>query len=107
MVRPLNFDLLIFDRMVLVVDIIRYHYAVLLKLLLQKYRSARTLLFLPLYSPRLTSVERGWKLARRMTMHNRFVAALDGVLRLLENTQLATAEIMRHKSSATCKLLLT
>jgi transposase len=50
--------------MVLVLDIARYHYAVLLKPLLRKYRSARTLLFLPLYSPRLASVERSWKLAR-------------------------------------------
>jgi hypothetical protein len=33
-----------------------------------------------------------------MAMRNRFFAALDGVLRQLENTQLGTAEIMRHKS---------
>ena len=84
--------------MVPVLDIARYHHAVLLKPLLPKYRTVRTLLFLPLYSPRLASVERSGKLARRMAMHTRFFAALDGVLRPLENTQLATAEIMRHKS---------
>jgi transposase len=83
---------------VLVLDIARYHNAVLLKPLQPKYRTARTLLFLPLNSPRLASVERGWKLARRMAMRNRFFAALDGVLRALEKTQLGTAEIMRHKS---------
>jgi transposase len=52
--------------MMLVLDIARYHHGVVLKPLLQKYRTARTLLFLPLYSPRLAFVERGWKLARRM-----------------------------------------
>ena len=83
--------------MVLVLDIARYHHAVLLKPLLPKYRTVLTLLFLPLYSPQLTPVERGWKLARHMAVHNQFFAALNDVLRPLENTQLGTAEIMRHK----------
>ncbi len=83
--------------MVLVLDIARYHYASLLKPLPRKYRSARTL-FLLLYSLRLASVERGWKLTSRKARYNRFFTALDGVLQPLENAQLGTAEAMWHKS---------
>jgi hypothetical protein len=32
-----------------------------------------------------------------MAVHNQFFAALNDVLRPLENTQLGTGEIMRHK----------
>jgi len=67
-------------RMVVVLDNARYHHAVLLKPLLQKYRAVLTLLFLPPYSPQLAPIERVWKLARRMATHNRFFATLDEVL---------------------------
>jgi hypothetical protein len=39
-----------------------------------------TLLFLPADSPQLATVERVWKLARRLATHNRFFATLDDVL---------------------------
>ena len=90
-------------RMVLVLDNARYHHAVLLKPLLRKYRAVLTLLFLPPYSPQLAPIERVWKLARRLATHNRFFATLDDVLTAVStcfdrwrNTQLSTAEIMRH-----------
>ncbi|BFU89626.1 MAG: hypothetical protein NTAFB01_08130 [Nitrospira sp.] len=66
--------------MVLVLDNARYHHAVLLKPLLQKYRAVLTLLFLPPYSPHLAPIERVWKLTRRLATHNRFFATLDDVL---------------------------
>lgn len=67
-------------RMVLVLDNARYHHAVLLKPVLRKYRTVRTLLFLPPYSPQRAPIERVWKLARRLATHNRFFATLDAVL---------------------------
>jgi transposase len=67
-------------RMVLVLDNARYHHAILLKPLLRQYRTVRTLLFLPPYSPQLAPIERVWKLARRLATHNRFFATLDDVL---------------------------
>ena len=91
-------------RMVLVLDNARYHHAILLKPLLRTYRAVLTLLFLPPYSPQLAPIERVWKLARRLATHNRFFATLDDVLTAVStcfdrwsNTQLSTAEIMRHK----------
>ena len=64
----------------MVLDNARYHHAVLLKPLLQKYRAGLALLVLPPYRPQLAPVERVWKLARRMATHNRFFATLDDVL---------------------------
>jgi transposase len=64
-------------RMVMVLDNARYHHAILPKPLLRKYRAVLTLLFLPPYSPQLATIERVWKLARRMATHTRFFATLD------------------------------
>jgi transposase len=36
--------------------------------------------FLPPYSPELNPIERVWKLARRLCLHNRYFATLDEVL---------------------------
>jgi hypothetical protein len=47
---------------------------------LLRHRAALTLLFLLRYNPQLALVERVWKLARRITTHNRFFATLDDVL---------------------------
>ena len=66
--------------MVIVLDNAKYHHAILLKPLLLKYRKTLRLLFLPPYSPQLAPIERVWKLARRMAMHNRYFATLDAVL---------------------------
>lgn len=71
-------------RIVAVLDNARYHHAILLKPLLQKYRRHLTLLFLPPYSPQLAPIERVWKLTRRLALHNRYFATLVEVLEAVE-----------------------
>lgn len=67
-------------RIVVVLDNARYHHAVLLKPFLYRYRATLKLMFLPPYSPQLAPIERVWKLARRLVIHNRYFATLDAVL---------------------------
>jgi transposase len=50
---------------------------------LRKYRRVLSLLFLPPYSPQLASIERVWKLARRLATHNRYFATLAEVLNVV------------------------
>ena len=67
-------------RMIVVLDNARYHHAILLRPLLQKYRHLLSLLFLPPYSPQLAPIERVWKLARRLATHNRYFETLAEVV---------------------------
>lgn len=67
-------------RMVVVLDNARYHHAIFLKPLLRRYRRHLSLLFLPPYSPQLAPIERVWKLARRMALHNHYFATLADVI---------------------------
>ena len=71
-------------RIVAVLDNAKYHHAILLKPLLQKYRRHLMLLFLPPYSPQLAPIERVWKLTRRLAMHNRYFATLVEVLKAVD-----------------------
>lgn len=66
--------------MVLVLDNAAYHHAKLLGPLLRRLRRVLSFLFLPPYSPQLSTIERVWKLTRRMATHNRYFAALPAVL---------------------------
>ena len=68
-------------RMIVVLDNARYHHAVLLAPFLREHAPHLKLLFLPPYSPQLASIERVWKLTRRLATHNRYFATLDEVLR--------------------------
>jgi transposase len=67
-------------RMILVLDNARYHHAVLLRPFLHQHTAHLRLLFLPPYSPQLASIERVWKLTRRLATHNRYFATLGEVL---------------------------
>lgn len=67
-------------RLVVVLDNAKYHHAVLLAPLLRQYRRVLLLLFLLPYSPQLAPIERVWKLARRLVMHNTYFASLAQVL---------------------------
>lgn len=67
-------------RMVLVLDNAAYHHSRLLRPLLHKCRRVLSFLFLPPYSPQLSTIERVWKLTRRMATHNRYFATLAAVL---------------------------
>lgn len=67
-------------RMVIVLDNAKYHHARWLKPMLAKYRRLLTLLFLPPYSPQFNTIERLWKLARRLATHNRYFANLAALV---------------------------
>lgn len=67
-------------RLVVVLDNAKYHHARMLAPLLKKHRLALTLLYLPPYSPQLNSIERVWKLARRLATHNRYFPTLDALV---------------------------
>jgi transposase len=67
-------------RMIVVLDNARYHHAVILRPFLQKHAAQLRLLFLPPYSPQLASIERVWKLTRRLATHNRYFPTLEEVL---------------------------
>lgn len=71
-------------RMVVVLDNARYHHAVLLVPFLRKYRGVLQLQFLPPYSPQLAPIERVWKLARRIAIHNQYFATLAEVVDAVE-----------------------
>ncbi|MFN9028993.1 MAG: transposase [Betaproteobacteria bacterium] len=57
-----------------------YRHARSLRPLLHKHRRHRSLFFLPPYSPRLSTIERVWKLTRRLATHNRYFPTLPAVL---------------------------
>lgn len=67
-------------RLVLVLDNAKYHHARALQPWLRQQRKVLTLLFLPPYSPELNSIERVWKLTRRLATHNRHFPALENVI---------------------------
>jgi transposase len=67
-------------RMVVVLDNAAYHHARVLKPLLRKHRRHLSLFFLPPYSPQLSTIERVWKLTRRLATHNRHFPTLPAVL---------------------------
>lgn len=64
-------------KMVLVLDNARYHHARAIQPWLRQHNKVLSLDFLPPYSPELNSIERVWKLTRRLRTHNRYFAELD------------------------------
>ena len=68
------------SKIVIVVDNARWHHAKLLTPWLRKYRHALQLLFLPPYSPELNSIERVWKLTRRLCTHNQYFPAIEQLI---------------------------
>lgn len=67
-------------KMVLVLDNAPYHHARAIQPWLKKHRKELSLDFLPPYSPELNSIERVWKLTRRLRTHNRYFAELDELI---------------------------
>ncbi len=68
------------SKMVIVVDNARWHHAKLLTPWLRKYRHALQLLFLPPYSPELNTIERVWKLTRRLCTHNQYFPVIEQLI---------------------------
>lgn len=63
-------------KMVVILDNARWHHAKNIQPWLKKYRKYLQLDFLPPYSPDLNSIERVWKLTRRLRTHNRYFPVL-------------------------------
>jgi len=64
-------------KMVVVVDNARWHYARTIRPWLESNRERLILDFLPPYSPELNSIERVWKLTRRLCTHNQYFGTLQ------------------------------
>jgi transposase len=65
------------QKVVMVVDNVRYHHANRLKPILEKYKNRIELTFLPPYSPDLNPIERIWWYMRKKITHNRYLETID------------------------------
>jgi len=65
------------QKVVMVVDNVRYHHAKRLKPILEKYQNKLELIYLPAYSPDLNPVERIWWYMRKKISHNRYLETMD------------------------------
>lgn len=72
-------------KMVVVLDNARYHHARKLRPFLEERADRLELLFLPPYSPHLSPIERVWKLARRLAVHNLYFENLDMLVEAVES----------------------
>ena len=63
--------------LLLILDNSRYHHAKMLHPWLEEHKNEIQLLFLPPYSPDLNSIERVWKLTRKLCTHNRYFPSLE------------------------------
>jgi hypothetical protein len=64
-------------KMVVVLDNARWHHAKMITPWLKKHADVLRLDFLPPYSPDLNSIERVWKLVRRLCTHNMYFPELE------------------------------
>jgi len=70
-------------KMIVIVDNARWHHARKIKPWLRKHRNIIRLDFLPPYSPDLNSIERVWKLVRRLCTHNKYFATLEELVKIV------------------------
>jgi len=71
-------------RVAVIIDNAKYHHATMHKEWRFEQEPDFRLLFLPPYSPDLNPIERVWKLARRLRLHNRYFATLTMVTKTVE-----------------------
>jgi transposase len=64
------------SKIIMVVDNVRFHHAILLKQWLQKHNRIE-LVYLPPYSPELNPVERAWWYMRKKITHNRWLKSME------------------------------
>jgi len=69
---------------VVILDNARFHHAKLHKEWRELCQEYFALVFLPPYSPELNTIERTWKLTRRLCTHNRYFATLKEVITAVE-----------------------
>ena len=81
--------------MIVVLDNAHDHHAVLLRPFLCQHAKHLRLLFLPPYSTRHASIERVWKLARRLATHYRYVPPLEDVVKAVR-VKIGVARFMQR-----------
>jgi transposase len=64
------------EKLIIVLDNVRYHHAKKLKPFLEQNRERLELMFLPPYSPDLNPIERVWWFMRKKITHNRYLHTL-------------------------------
>lgn len=72
-------------KMAVILDNARWHHAKLLKPWLLDHQDILQLDFLPPYSPELNSIERVWKLTRKLCTHNRYFPVLEELIEVVSN----------------------
>jgi transposase len=65
------------QKIIMVVDNVRYHHAKRLKPILQKYKHKIEIVYLPAYSPDLNPIERIWWYMRKKITHNRYLVSMN------------------------------
>lgn len=65
------------EKVIMVVDNVRYHHAKRLKPILERYKDRIELVYLPAYSPDLNPIERVWWYMRKKITHNRYVETME------------------------------
>ena len=65
------------QKVIMVVDNVKYHHAKRLKPILEKYKDKIELIYLPAYSPDLNPIERIWWYMRKKIAHNRYLETMD------------------------------
>jgi len=71
-------------KVVLIIDNVRYHHALLHKPWRQRCSDKFALEFMPPYSPELNPIERVWKLTRRKATHNQYFSRLPFLMAAVE-----------------------
>jgi transposase len=64
------------EKLIIVLDNVKYHHAKKLKPFLEQNRERLELMFLPPYSPDLNPIERVWWFMRKKITHNRYTQTL-------------------------------
>lgn len=67
-------------KIVVILDNARWHHAKLLKPWLNEHRDILELDFLPPYSPELNTIERMWKVTRRLCTHNQYFEEMENLV---------------------------
>lgn len=65
------------QKVVMVLDNVKYHHAIRLKPILEKYKHKIELVYLPAYSPDLNPIERIWWYMRKKISHNRYLETMS------------------------------
>jgi transposase len=65
------------QKIIMVLDNVRYHHAKRLKPILDKYKHRIEIVYLPAYSPDLNPIERIWWYMRKKITHNRYLESMN------------------------------